>query len=99
MRAGPFLEASRSLELGPRLQVLESAQRPPSRKRQLRAGRSAEAQRTGATVLLPLPFLTGVPALFSTSLMQLSPDDFHYRIDLWDDQDRFIEQVIAFVSD
>jgi hypothetical protein len=29
--------------------------------------------------------------------MNLSPDDFHYRIDLWDDQDRTIEQVIAFV--
>ncbi len=31
--------------------------------------------------------------------MDLSPDDFHYRIDLWDDEDRLIEQVIAFVSD
>lgn len=31
--------------------------------------------------------------------MALSPDDFHFRIDLWDDQDRLIEQVIAFVSD
>jgi hypothetical protein len=31
--------------------------------------------------------------------MQLSPDDFHFRIDLWDDRDRTIEQVIAFVSD
>ena len=29
----------------------------------------------------------------------LGPDDFHFRIDLWDDQDRLIEQVIAFVSD
>ena len=32
-------------------------------------------------------------------LMDLSPDDFHFRIDLWDDHDRLIEQVIAFVSD
>ena len=31
--------------------------------------------------------------------MQLSPDDFHFRIDLWDDGDKRIEQVIAFVSD
>ena len=31
--------------------------------------------------------------------MDLSPDDFHFRIDLWDDADRTIEQVIAFVSD
>ena len=31
--------------------------------------------------------------------MALSPEDFHFRIDLWDDQDRLIEQVIAFVSD
>ena len=31
--------------------------------------------------------------------MKLSPDDFHYRIDLWDDADKRIEQVIAFVSD
>jgi hypothetical protein len=31
--------------------------------------------------------------------MYLSPDDFHFRIDLWDDADRRIEQVIAFVSD
>jgi hypothetical protein len=30
--------------------------------------------------------------------MDLSPDDFHFRIDLWDDE-RLIEQVIAFVSD
>jgi hypothetical protein len=44
------------------------------------------------------PTLTGVPLPFSTSLMQHSPDDFHFRIDLWDDQDRLIEQVIAFVS-
>jgi hypothetical protein len=29
----------------------------------------------------------------------LGADDFHFRIDLWDDQDRLIEQVIAFVSD
>jgi hypothetical protein len=29
--------------------------------------------------------------------MHLTPDDFHFRIDLWDDQDRLIEQVIAFV--
>jgi hypothetical protein len=39
------------------------------------------------------------PALFSTSLMPLSPDDFHFRIDLWDDAEKRIEQVIAFVSD
>ena len=31
--------------------------------------------------------------------MQISPDDFHFRIDLWDDGDKRIEQVIAFVSD
>ena len=31
--------------------------------------------------------------------MQISPDDFHFRIDLWDDADKRIEQVIAFVSD
>ena len=31
--------------------------------------------------------------------MALSPYDFHFRIDLWDDQDRLIEQVIALVSD
>jgi hypothetical protein len=31
--------------------------------------------------------------------MELSPDDFHFRIDLWDDADRTIEQVIVFVSD
>jgi hypothetical protein len=32
--------------------------------------------------------------------MDLSPDDFHFRIDLWDDAGRGnIEQVIAFVSD
>jgi hypothetical protein len=31
--------------------------------------------------------------------MNLSPDDFHFRIDLWDDADKRIEQVIAFVSD
>jgi hypothetical protein len=31
--------------------------------------------------------------------MDLSPDDFHFRIDLWDDKDRTIEKVIAFVSD
>ena len=31
--------------------------------------------------------------------MDLSSDDFHFRIDLWDDADKRIEQVIAFVSD
>jgi hypothetical protein len=33
--------------------------------------------------------------------MQLRPDDFRFRIDLWDDADKRIEQVIAiaFVSD
>jgi hypothetical protein len=31
--------------------------------------------------------------------MDLSPDDFHFRIDLWDDKHRTIEKVIAFVSD
>jgi hypothetical protein len=31
--------------------------------------------------------------------MSIGPDDFHYRIDLWDDADKRIEQVIAFVSD
>ena len=32
--------------------------------------------------------------------MDLSPDDFHFRIDLWDEEGRgIIEQVIAFVSD
>ena len=31
--------------------------------------------------------------------MQISPDDFHFRIDLWDDGDKRIEQVIAFASD
>jgi hypothetical protein len=29
----------------------------------------------------------------------LLPDDFNYRVDLWDDADRRIDQVIAFVSD
>ena len=29
----------------------------------------------------------------------LGPDDFNYRVDLWDDADRRIDQVIAFVSD
>jgi hypothetical protein len=33
------------------------------------------------------------------AVSRLSPDDFHFRIDLWDDEDRLIEQVIAFVSD
>ena len=43
--------------------------------------------------------MTDVPRPFSNSWMQLSPDDFHFRIDLWDDADKRIEQVIAFVSD
>jgi hypothetical protein len=29
----------------------------------------------------------------------LGPDDFHFRVDLWDDKDRSIKKVIAFVSD
>jgi hypothetical protein len=38
-------------------------------------------------------------SVVSQSLMHLSPDDFHFRIDLWDDENKLIEQVIAFVSD
>ena len=31
--------------------------------------------------------------------MQISPDDFHYRIDPFGHADKRIEEVIAFVSD